>query len=496
MKMSIVVVDDETPICEWLLYCIQRISPDYQVHAAHNGEEACTLILQEKPDIVFTDIRMPTMDGLELMKRVLAKLPYTVFAILTNHAEFSYAKQAVSLGAREYYLKSELRAADIEEFIAGVVKRKETLEAEKKGGDILPSGCIDLYSLYKNSDKPDFADNFWESHGMDSQAPYVVLAVKSTHDPQTWQLLAQAPQKVLPQGQAGLYMAVGSTRGNHYIVLQAADARQLDALAEPLARAILTDISLSVGISPQSAVRAHFEAVARQAHTALEAIFFSRPGIFYYTTLPRGALLEREKLRQGKRAILDLLAQHRFGDCALALEIWFDSFARMGTEDVEWSIDYCRRMVLAIEERYYQQNETHAQQIEVQDSLSACKSRCAALVAQMETQQAGQCSAAVETALQYIHQHYMQPISMAEVARQVYRSPEYFSRQFKEEVGENFSVYLTLYRLSRAQELLRATNHRVSEIAEMVGYTTPGYFSRLYKKYKGIVPDEERRSKL
>ena len=84
---------------------------------------------------------------------------------------------------------------------------------------------------------------------------------------------------------------------------------------------------------------------------------------------------------------------------------------------------------------------------------------------------------------------------MAEVARQVYRSPEYFSRQFKEEVGENFSVYLTLYRLDRAQELLQCTDLRVNDIAERVGYSTPGYFSRLYKKYKGIPPEEERKSK-
>lgn len=49
----------------------------------------------------------------------------------------------------------------------------------------------------------------------------------------------------------------------------------------------------------------------------------------------------------------------------------------------------------------------------------------------------------IEAALRYIHDHYAQPISMAEVAGQLYRSPEHFSRQFKEEVGENFSSYLT-----------------------------------------------------
>ena len=84
---------------------------------------------------------------------------------------------------------------------------------------------------------------------------------------------------------------------------------------------------------------------------------------------------------------------------------------------------------------------------------------------------------------------------MADVARQIFRSPEYFSRQFKEEVGENFNTYLTLYRLDRAQELLDKTDLRIAEIAERVGYVTPGYFSRIYKKYRGITPEQARMSK-
>ena len=74
----------------------------------------------------------------------------------------------------------------------------------------------------------------------------------------------------------------------------------------------------------------------------------------------------------------------------------------------------------------------------------------------------------------------------------MYRSPEYFSRQFKEEMGENFSVYLTLYRLERAQELLNRTDLSIAEIANRVGYANPGYFTRIYKKYRGITPEQAR----
>lgn len=107
----------------------------------------------------------------------------------------------------------------------------------------------------------------------------------------------------------------------------------------------------------------------------------------------------------------------------------------------------------------------------------------------------GLAAAVIRDALLYIHQHYTEELPLARVAQALYRSPEYFSRQFKAEVGENFSVYLTLYRLERAQELLRRTDLSVGEIACRVGYTTPGYFGRLYKKYLGITPEQERMSK-
>ncbi|MPM99720.1 Arabinose operon regulatory protein [bioreactor metagenome] len=71
-------------------------------------------------------------------------------------------------------------------------------------------------------------------------------------------------------------------------------------------------------------------------------------------------------------------------------------------------------------------------------------------------------------------------------------SPEYFSRLFKEEVGENFITYLTLYRMKKAEYLIKNTDMKISQISNEVGYSNSGYFSKSYKKYKGVSPDEDR----
>lgn len=99
----------------------------------------------------------------------------------------------------------------------------------------------------------------------------------------------------------------------------------------------------------------------------------------------------------------------------------------------------------------------------------------------------------IEKALIYIHEHFDKVISLADVAGQVYRSPEYFSRLFKEVTGENFSIYLINYRLNQARILLLNTDYKITDIAYRVGYQNPSYFSRLYKKYRGMTPEDERR---
>ena len=151
--LHIMVVDDEAPIRDWLVYCIQKCEAASSVTSAVNGEEAYRRILEQKPNVVFTDIRMPGMDGLELMSKVRDILPFTVFIILTNYAEFSYAKQAISLGAREYILKSEMRSSDIQRIVAEIAATTAKIRSEKVH-DVLQDGVVDLYEMYRNFEQP------------------------------------------------------------------------------------------------------------------------------------------------------------------------------------------------------------------------------------------------------------------------------------------------------------------------------------------------------
>ena len=101
-------------------------------------------------------------------------------------------------------------------------------------------------------------------------------------------------------------------------------------------------------------------------------------------------------------------------------------------------------------------------------------------------------STAIYRSMEYIKNHYKESISLSDISKYVYLSPEYFSRLFKKEVGENFSSYLTIYRMKKAENLLRNTDMKICQISNEVGYSNSGYFSKAYKKYKGVSPEEDR----
>ena len=92
----------------------------------------------------------------------------------------------------------------------------------------------------------------------------------------------------------------------------------------------------------------------------------------------------------------------------------------------------------------------------------------------------------------YIDENYARDISLDGVSRMVDISPYYFSKLFKQEVGENFIEYVTRTRIKNARRLLEDPRYSIKEICVMSGYSDPNYFSRIFKKYEGMTPTEYR----
>lgn len=121
--MKILVAENEQRAREGICKLIESISGDFLVVAkASNGETALELVEQLVPDVVFTDIKMPYMDGIELIKEVRARKIDTEFVVLSAYADFQMAQQCISLDVTEYLLKP-LTKSELETVLARLSAR-------------------------------------------------------------------------------------------------------------------------------------------------------------------------------------------------------------------------------------------------------------------------------------------------------------------------------------------------------------------------------------
>jgi len=153
--MRIMLVDDESVVLEGLKAIIDRRKTGWEIAAAvTSGEEAIAALPMTQPDIVVTDIRMYEVSGLDLAAYVRQHNPDTLVVLLTGHADFSYAQQAISLGAFEYILKPS-RYADIiaclERAETAIEKRNRIRQEGQRLRTHLPSDWLNLQeALLKN----------------------------------------------------------------------------------------------------------------------------------------------------------------------------------------------------------------------------------------------------------------------------------------------------------------------------------------------------------
>ena len=93
---------------------------------------------------------------------------------------------------------------------------------------------------------------------------------------------------------------------------------------------------------------------------------------------------------------------------------------------------------------------------------------------------------------EYVENNYIYDISMQEAAEEMGYSDAYFSKLFKQYFNQNFTAYLTEYRIKKAKELLSNTNHSIKDISRMVGYTDSNYFAKIFKRLVGEIPTKYR----
>lgn len=128
-KYTVIVAEDEILLLNHLTEKIRQYAPDFEVVGkAQTGDEAYQLVKQHNPNLLITDIRMPVMNGIELLEKVYNRFPLTKFIIISGFSDFEYAQSAIRLKVSEYLLKP----VDPEELILALRNIRKQYQIEQK----------------------------------------------------------------------------------------------------------------------------------------------------------------------------------------------------------------------------------------------------------------------------------------------------------------------------------------------------------------------------
>ena len=511
--MRIVIVEDEPRIREGLARLVGKIKSEYRiVGEAGDGLEGARMIAELRPELVITDVRMPELDGLEMLERLREDAVEVKAIVLSAYSEFSYAREAIKLGVSEYLLKP-INVGDLTQALKNIDDRIENeRDAHRKEGGATLEGV--LYSIMLGGAKVDeglrsslalccrmdvdghfalAAVYLGRSYAAD--APRIIELAASTLSRRAgldWRIIeipsgdrfsivafniedAQAIRdwfescfmgRMKESGIPGLCVGWGRFDGLGALraVSQGIDGAIDWSIALGCGSLIVWPeveetqfVPLSYPIAEENEVRAALCAVNRERFHA---------GI--------GSFMER--LREGgvhsPREMKSTLIRFFWSVLGTVREIHYDGYAAVAQQDI------LERIKLAVSWREL--------------------AEIAGILARLfppDEDCAPNDGFVVARAKNIVREFYAQGITLNEVAAQIDVTPEYLSAQFHHETGKTFSAYIRDLRLQKAKELLISTDLKLYEIGEQVGYRDSKYFCRVFKEATGLKPSAFRKAR-
>ncbi|TVY03305.1 response regulator [Cohnella terricola] len=528
--IKMVLVDDEPTIRIGI-----RTSIDWEVFGlefvgeAANGVDALTVCMQLKPHIVLTDIRMPFMDGLELSRQLREKLPDTRIVILSGHEEFSYAKEALSLGIQEYLLKpvgaeelSSLLVRLREEIRQDEAVKRSQLSRDHVFNENYPKIKSDFIHLIVRGSTADPSSVYEKAESLQVKLigrQYSVLAIDiddfalmTENLPASQRELIRfsvmnVSEELVLSAASGL---VGYSEFDHLIGLVCGDTLS-STFIEGLCKEIQHNVkkylklSVSVGIGRTRNRMTDLGEAYAEAFSALKTkIYKGRDSLIHYREPKEPAQAQavlypsnEEKVITGCIKTLDTAglneAIHQIFERFLALQVDAEKIRSIcgrlllvsASSIAEMGIDTAK--VIGADFHPYREIERFDTLEDLREWMGEMLFRLTTLVQESKNDKF---KGIIKTAIRYMEEHYREDISQADVAAVVYVTPNYLSRVFKEEMGVNFIEWLNRYRIEKAKTFLTEPGAKTSTVAEQVGFSDYKYFSHIFKRFIGCSPKE------
>ena len=491
--LKAVVFDDEYIVLQGLRSMIDWSQYGIELTAmASDGQTALSLFHEHGPDIVFTDIRMPGLDGLQLIEEIMREAPETVCIVFSGFNEFEYVKRAIKLGVVDY-LEKPITIPKIEEALRKALDRiqhQKEVQAlkskwEESRHELLEKATLDL--LLNGTE----CEMKWrESFGSDAD-----LVVGATV------LAFTALNHALPLHSS--YRVISLLNGSEKLAVVFHYSLPAEELWEQL-QSLCEQTGESVGIGQ---TYAHAGDAAKSYKEALRSLKYGRflegKGLTYFADLGENSKLPKG-LSEHEESVIFLM---RTGDKSGLLQQLDQFIQQVEAENVDRDMlerEILRLVYMGIEvakesggDAVRMQQSAYLPHIELRDMQTReqmtrwLRNQMEMIMDQSLLVRQSLKHTAVEQAVRYMDEHYHCDLTLQEVALHVQMHPAYFSLLFKEEMGITYIKHLTKIRMEQAKGLLRE-GMLVNEVSEKVGYLHYRHFTEVFKKHTGMTPGQYR----
>lgn len=506
--MKILIVDDEPLVRIGIKSVIPwEINGMEIVGEAADGEEAIRLMMEQKPDVVILDIKMPKKDGIEVMTEMKSKGIEAKCIILSSFDDFVYVKKAMKLGAVDYFHKPSMNVNDILDVLRKL--QHELQPAQEKQIDRGFSKKVDLQNMMHGKIEDANRTKLKEGNlhvALFSIKKYAHVLKRYTNDNVTLlpntiinilsELLAKEKEVEFTQIDKNLYAIVISNSGCKSEQASHAYVHEIIQLISVSLKRFV-NIDITFGVSQACRTFAELEAAYTQAKQALAQKFYHpETSVFYYqhhNNLDEQVLERATDMIKAMKNGLKDENREQFTNNLKAWEQYVQEKECMNEQDVRKVYDFILFMLDNGEDYTVYRVKSE----EIEDFNALMNLYHPIFDDKLNTgvfANHSQYSPIIRNVLQYVETNYAQDISLKILGEQFYVSANYLSRLFNQEVGRGLFDCLNEIRIDKAKGLLKDYRYKIYEIAEMVGFNSNVHFAIVFNKYVGMSPKEFRKA--
>ena len=496
---SLLIVDDEPVVRQGICEAIDWSSIGVSVSGkASNANDAISIAIRLKPDIILCDIRMPDNDGFFVIHTIKQLMPEVQFILISGYTDQEYMLEAIRCGVRDYLLKPA-SLDDIRHSVHKIcieLENNNKTEKEKLLQNKLLTQNMDtlrnqyIEKILQGTATPDEISDCVASMHLPLKGPFYQLLLSDCYN--SWeniQFFTDAFRNYQPVIE---YYAASNTIA---VILNVPHHDTSDQLEQAMSAFQSYQSNCIVAVSPICDSLCGLAAYTHSMSDMLQRKIWYNPNQFYRIDPESFPVVGYDRLQQIEHDLLNAVKEKR-ADYAQMIDSLFDHFSSYKIpqknfyEEIKhiaqfFQITYASRQLDASIEIC---NDFLSQL----EQLTVCDIKQWIIKISEMIIRYNYGKGLVGKALASIEQNYTVNLTLNQIAAELYISPSYLSRILKKKTGRGFQEWLHEARIKRAKQLLSESDYTTYRIAEMVGYSTYKLFSSHFKQLTGITAREYR----